>query len=128
MKEWYGQLKLEYQVVVWTLIVLLTLVICSIPFFFFGLMEIPQGIALGGGVSVATYLLLGLFNNKDKPNKSMVWTIIILVIRFLIIGGILVLVGWLYYVKGVKAFNIFAVMGGYFISIIIHLILLRKGR
>ena len=91
-------------------------------------MEIPQGIALGGMVSVIIYLLLGLFNNPDKPKKSMVVTTVIIIIRLLVIAGILFLVGWLYYGLGFKAFNIFAVMGGYFIPLAVNIILVEKEK
>ena len=128
MKDWYQTLKLEYKVAVWSLIVLSGLIILMIPLFFFKLMEVPQGIALGGGIGVITYLLLGIFNNKDRQMKSMVITVIVIVVRILIMGGILFLVGWLYYAKGFKAFNIFAVAGGYVITVIIYLILARKEK
>ena len=126
MKDWYRQLKLEYKIVVWSLIILSGLIFLLIPLFFVSLMEVPQGIALGGGIGVITYLFLGLFNNKDSPKKSLVLTVITIIIRFLVIAGILFLVGWLYYGKGFKAFNLFAVVGGYMIPLIINVILVRK--
>ena len=128
MKDWYGQLKIEYKVAVWSAIIVTGLVLICIPFFFFQLMEIPQGIALGGSVGIITYLLLGIFNNKDKPIKSTVVAVVIMFLRFLFIGGILFLVGWLYYAKDLKAFNIFAVTGGYFVSIVTHIFLVRKEK
>ena len=126
MKDWYRQLKLEYKIVAWSLIVLAGIIFVLIPLFFFSLMEVPQGIALGAGVGIIIYLFLGLFNNSDSPKKSLVLTVITIIIRFLVIAGILVLVGWLYYAKGVKAFNIFAVVGGYMIPLIVHIIVGRK--
>lgn len=126
MKDWYGQLKLEYKIVAWSLIVLAGIILVLIPLFFFSLMEVPQGIALGAGVGIIIYLFLGLFNNSDSPKKSLVLTVITIIIRFLVIAGILVLVGWLYYAKGVKAFNIFAVVGGYMIPLIVHIFVGRK--
>jgi len=128
MKDWYQTLKLEFKVAVWSLIILSGLIILMIPMFFFKLMEVPQGIALGGGIGIITYLLLGIFNNKDKQTKSMVLTIVIIILRTLLFGGILFLIGWLYYAKQFKAFNVFAVTGGYLITIIIHLILARKEK
>ena len=128
MKEWYRGLKIEYRVVIWSLIVILSLIILSIPLFFFSWMEIPQGIALGGGVAIVIYLLLGLFNKESEPRKTITITAIIVTVKLLLIGGLLFLVGWLYYSVGFKAFNIFAVAGGYFIPLIIHLILVRKEK
>ncbi len=128
MKDWYLKLKLEYQIAFWSLIGILGLFLLTIPCYFFSLMEIPQGIALGGLVGVIIYLFLGLFNNPDKPKKSMTITIVIIVIRLLVVAGILFLVGWLYYGLGFKAFNIFAVMGGYFIPLAVHIILVEREK
>ena len=128
MRDWYLKLKIEYQVVVWSFLTIVGLITLAIPCFFFSLMEIPQGIALGGSVSVVIYLILGLFNNPEKAKKSLVITVVVLIVKLLVIGGILFLVGWLYYGIGFKAFNIFAVAGGYFIPMVIHLILVRKEK
>ena len=128
MKDWYRQLKLEYKVALWSALVISSAIILTIPCFFFSLMEIPQGIALGGGVGILTYLFLGLAENDEDQKKSMVLTIVVIIVRFLVIAGVLFLAGWLYYAQGVKAFNIFAVIGAYIISIILNIILVRKER
>ena len=128
MKEWYRQLRLEYQVALWSAIVIVGLFVLCIPFYFFSLMEIPQGIALGGTLSILIYIVLGLCNNEEKAKRSMVLTIVVIAIKMLLIGGLLFLVGWLYYGKGMKAFNIFAVAGSYLIPLIIHLVLVRKEK
>ena len=128
MKDWYRQLKLEYKVALWSALVISSAIILTIPCFFFSLMEIPQGIALGGGVGILTYLFLGLAENDDDQKKSMVSTIVVIIVRFLVIAGVLFLAGWLYYAQGVKAFNIFAVIGAYIISIILNIILARKEK
>lgn len=128
MKDWYRQLKFEYKIVVWSLIVLSSVLILLIPLFFFSLMEIPQGIALGGGAGVIVYIFLGLFNNQEKVKESMVAAVIIMIIRFLVMGGILFLSGWLYYQQGFKAFNMFAVAGGYLVPLIINTILVAKEK
>ena len=128
MKDWYRQLKLEYKDAFWSALVISALVISTIPCFFFELMEIPQGILLGGAVGIVTYLLLGLANNKEKQTKSMVMTVVVIIIRFLTLGGILFLAAWLYFYMLVRVFNVFAVLGGYVVTIIIHIILARKEK
>ena len=128
MKDWYLKLKLEYQVSFWSLIILSTLTICLIPCYFFKLMEIPNGILLGGLVGTFTYLLLGLFSKKDEEHKTVVITVILMIVRFLLIAGTMFLVGYLYYSKNMKAFNIFAVAGGYLLTIIIHIIVYGKEK
>ena len=128
MKEWYSRLKFEYQIAFWSLIAILGLFLLTIPCFFFSLMEIPQGILLGGMVGALVYIFLGLFNNENNPKKSLKITVVIIIIKFLVIAGVLFLVGWLYYGLGFKAFNIFAVMGGYFIPLAVHIILVEKEK
>ena len=128
MKDWYRQLNTEFKVAVWSLIIISGLVICLIPCYFFSLMEIPNGIALGGMVGIIIYLLFGLFGKKDDPKKAMILTIILIVVKLIVIGGLLFLVGWLYYSLGMKAFNIFAVAGGYLIPLVIYIILVRKEK
>ena len=128
MKDWYLGLRFEYKIAFWSLVSLVAITICLIPLWFFSLMEVPQGILLGGSVGVITYLLLGLFNNPEKQKQSLVITTIIMIVRFLLIAGILFLVGWLYYVKDMKAFNIFAVVGGYTLTIIVNIVLVRMEK
>lgn len=130
MREWYRQLKIEYQIALWSIIVISGLVLALIPCFFFSLMEIPQGIALGGIVSIIIYVFLGLFEKSEDPKKSLIIAAIMIAVRLLVIGGILFLAGWLYYNQGLRAFNIFAVTGGYLIPIVINiiLVLVRKEK
>ena len=128
MKDWYRQLRLEYQVALWSAIVILGLFVLCIPFYFFSLMEIPQGILLGGALSILIYIVLGLVNNEEKAKRSLVLTVVVIVIKALLIGGLLFLVGWLYYGIGFKAFNIFAVAGGYIIPLIVHIILVERSK
>ena len=90
-------------------------------------MEIPQGIALGGCVGIINYLLIGLTNNEEKPKKSQVLLIILIAVRLLVIALVLFFVGWLYYAKNLKAFNLFATAGGYLIIVAINIILARIG-
>lgn len=126
MRNWYRQLKIEYKVAFWSTILVLGIAVLLIPLFFLKLMEIPQGILVGGGISIVVYLFLGLFNNPDKPKKSLVATIVVIALRLVIIAGLLFLDGWLYYSLGFKAFNIFAIAASYLLPLIVHVFLGRK--
>ena len=128
MVNWYRNLNIDYKTVVWSSIITFGLIILMIPLFFLSLMEVPLGILLGSLVGIITYLLFGLFDNKAKPKTSIGVTVSIMVLRFLLIGGILFLVGWLYYSKDIKLFNIFAVAGGYFIALVVSIFLIRKEK
>ena len=81
MKDWYLGLRFEYKIAFWSLVSVVAITICLIPLWFFSLMEVPQGILLGGSVGVITYLLLGLFNNPEKQKQSLVITTIIMIVR-----------------------------------------------
>ena len=126
MKNWYAHLNLNLKTVVWSIIVVAILVIALSPLFFFSLMEIPLGIALGGSVGILNYLILGLIDDKEYKKVNLVLTIVTIIVRFLVIAGVLVLVGFLYYKLNIKLFNIFAVAGSYFISFIVSIFILRK--
>lgn len=128
MVNWYRRLNIDYKTVVWSTIITIGLVFLMMPLFFLSWMEVPLGMALGSSIGILTYLLLGLFDNKNKAKTSLGLAVVIMTIRFITIGGILFLVGWLYYSKDIKLFNIFAVAGGYFIALIVSIFLLRKER
>ena len=74
------------------------------------------------------YLFLGLFNNENNPKKTMRITVAIIIIKLVVIAGLMFLIGWLYYGVGFKAFNIFALMGGYLIPLVVHIILVEKEK
>lgn len=126
MKNWYAHLNSNLKTVVWSIIVVAILVIALSPLFFFSLMEIPLGIALGGSVGILNYLILGLIDDKEYKKVNLVLTIVTIIVRFLVIAGVLILVGFLYYKLNIKLFNIFAVAGSYFISFIVSIFILRK--
>ena len=130
MKNWYKNLKVEYQVVIWSTLCLFVITAGLIPCFIYGYMDVPLGIALGMGINIIVYLFLGICYNKDNPKKSLFVTVMLLILRLLIIGGVAFLAGWLYYKMDIKIFNIFGVVGGYIVPIIINLIivLVRKEK
>lgn len=126
MKYWYAHLNSSLKTAVWSVLVLAILVILLSPLFFFSLMEIPLGIALGGSVGILNYLILGLIDNKENKKVNTTLTIVTIAVRLFVIMGVLVLVGFLYYKQNIKLFNIFAVAGSYFISFIVSIFILRK--
>ena len=128
MKDWYQKLKIEYQIVIWSLLSLAVIMLATIPCYFFGYMDIPLGISLGMGISILIYLFLGIFNNPNKQKRSFAISILILSIRLLIIGGVAFLDGWLYYQKQIRIFNIFGLLGGYLIPVVINLIIAARRK
>ena len=99
----------------------LGLYILMIPMLFFKLGEYPNGLLLGEFISYAFCFFIGLFSNK-LAKKSTVAIIVILVLRILVLGAVMFLVGYLYYEQNLHIFNLFTVTGGYFIPIIVIMI------
>ena len=128
MLNWYRRLNIDYQTMVWSIIITLSLLLVLTPLLFFSYMEIPLGILLGGTIGALIYFFFGLVNTKTKLKTSVALTISIIIIKLIVMGGILFLVGWLYYSKDLKIFNIFALAGGYLMTTIIYMILVRKEK
>lgn len=124
MKEWYRKLNIPMRTAVLSLVALLIVLVITSFLFFIGYSEIPLGILLGGGVGIISYALLGLVNNNGS--KKPIASIVLMIVRFLIVMGVLVLVGYLYYVEQIHLFNIFAVTGGYLLTVMCLFIAIRK--
>ena len=113
------------------MVILLVTISCMTPLFINKHQDIPLGLLLGGLCGGIPLALFSLFNKKEENSRSLKFTIIIIVIRFLLVGGTLVLSGFLYYKQGIKIFNLFATLGGYVLSTIclaIVLLISKKGR
>ena len=102
-----------------------------IPLFVYRHQDIPLGFLLGGLVGGVSLLLFSIFNRKEENRKSLKVSIIISFTRILVIGGLLFLVGYLYYQQHIKLFNIFATAAGYLLSTItlmIVIVISKKGK
>jgi len=126
MKEKIKQLNLEYKAALFNGIVLACLMLVLLFFYFINLQEIPNGIALGMLICTVTYVLMGILSRPSK--SSTIGIIIVTVLRFLLMAGAIVLSCVLYYKNNLHIFNVFAVVGGYTISIIVYAILYLKEK
>ncbi|MCR5505732.1 MAG: hypothetical protein K6F07_01905 [Bacilli bacterium] len=126
MLKFYRETNVYFKTVIWTLLVTVTLVVVCIPFFFFKLQEIPYGIALGGLVGTLYYIAAGFNQRGEYQKKYMVWDFILLALRLIIFAGALVGLALLYYKANARMFNVFAFTGGYFISLLVHVILVKR--
>lgn len=127
MKNWFKELNTYYKVSLLTSLALVAVILLTSPFYFFSLIEIPNGILVGGLVGIICYLVLGLITNSNKGIK-MVVTIIFQIVRYLIIGAAIALTSYLYFKLNMKMFNPLAVMGGYFICLIVLVIVSLKEK
>lgn len=119
MISWYKNLDIYIKTCVTTALVSLIVFLGCIPLYFYNLGEIPNGIALGGAVSALLFLLYEV--GKDSPRLK--GTIILNIIRFGLVIALLFVTTFLYYKLEIKIFNVFAVVGIFFASTIIFVVL-----
>lgn len=126
MKERYQKLNVYYKTGIWSLIIVAILAILLIPLFFFKMMDIPLGIVLGGGFASVFYFLTGLNQRKEYDRSALKIDIILIISRLIIFAAALVGLALLYYLAGIKIFNIFSFAGSYLLTLLIYLFISRK--
>lgn len=117
MKKILTKLDVYYTVALFSSVTGIVMVFGMLPCFFYCLAEIPLCLLLGLLVSIIPYLLIGTLHRMEEGKKKMIFTIIMMAIRFLLIGTTITLTAIFYY-KGYKIFNVFAVLGGYMLTML----------
>lgn len=104
---------------------LLTLVatLSTLFLFFQGMMDIPLGILLGGGVYGGLSLASGLLEKKDDERKTPIYSIILIGVRFLLLIGLTIIIAFMYYRWNLPIFNVFAFVGTYTVMTIAMVII-----
>ena len=127
--KWFKSLSIYFKTCIISLLILVIAMSATAWCYFYSLMEIPNGVALGMVINIMFQLIFGIVDAKDNKKSATILTTIFTAVRMLFVGGILFLVAFLYYKEGIKIFNIFAVVGGYFVPLIVLLIFaLIKGK
>ncbi len=126
MKNWIKNLQIYYKTAFISAISLVAVMLITLFLYFIGYHDVPNGIALGGLVGILSYLILGLVEGKDARNKRSVGAIIVSIMRFILLATVLVLSAYMYFKLEYHIFNPFAVVGGYLISLVVLIILVRK--
>ena len=85
---------------------------------------LPNGVLAGGLLGTLSYLLMGLVEKRDENRNSAVLTILVTILRFILIGALLIVAALLEYKFNNKMLNVFAVLGGYLISLIVYLVVI----
>jgi polyferredoxin len=123
MKKIAFQLKVSFIL----LILLVTIAIILLPLYFFNLHHVVIGTILGIAIN-SLYFFLDYHIDKNKNKLGIVLSIISMTLKFLIVGGLMVLFGYLEFKLNFKFANIFAFIGGYLSSLIIAIILFNFNR
>lgn len=127
MKKAFDKLSICYKCAVLSGLFLLLLTLCLIPCFIFGYMDIPLGFIVGFSYGILLYSIVGLY--EDKSHYGYKGAITIIVVKYLVFGALLFLLGLCYYRWDVKLFNLFTVVGGYLIVLVIYVVLnLMEGK
>ena len=115
------KLNIYLKCVVFSGLFLLVLSLSLIPLYFFNYKDIPLGFILGGGYGMLCYFIIGILENKR--NEYYKWAVLVSILRFAILAALLFFVALCYYKWDIKIFNIFTVLGGYLICLVVFLIL-----
>lgn len=119
MIKWYKNLDVYIKSCLTTALITLVAFLGCIPLYFNNLGEIPNGIALSGMTFAVLYLLYEI--GKNSPG---LWkTIIVNLIRFGLVVALLFVTVFLYYKLQIKIFNVFTVVGAFFVSTVVFIVL-----
>ena len=124
MRNWLSELSLLFKVSILSLIVTIVGLLALLFGYFINQPDLPNGLLAGGFLGSLSYLLLGIAERIDEKKKTPVWTIVFTIIRFVLIGSLLVVAALLQFKYGYKAINVFTVLGGYMISLVVYIILM----
>ena len=122
--NWFINLSSSFKVAVISGLVTIIAFLGMMFGYFINQPGLPNGVLVGGILGSLSYLALGFAENFDAKRRLPIMTIIITVIRFILIGALLLVATLLEYQQNIKIFNVFAVLGGYIISLIVYIVIL----
>lgn len=120
---WFNNLSSSFKTALLSLFVTLVAFLGFIFGYFTDQPDLPNGILAGGLLGSISYLLLGIAERIDEKKQLPVWTIIFTVLRFILIAALVVVSALLQFKLGYKVMNVFTVVGGYAISLIIYIVI-----
>jgi len=124
MNEKFHSLNIYFKTFILAVIFSFFSFILLLPLAIFGWMEIPLGLIVGEVISFTSYLVFGLVDKRgvnDKKSNRMI--VAVLIVRVLLLAIVSTLSALLYYYFNHHIFNVFAIIGGYFIPLIIFIVL-----
>ena len=128
MKNWYAKLTLLYKVTFVSFVAVLVAYLAMLFAYFVGNPDLPNGLLLGGGIGVVAYLALAFVEKRDKEKHRPVWTIIITILRYLFIAAAVTLSALSQFKWGYKIFNLFTLVGGYLIPLLVYIVITLMER
>lgn len=128
MKQWLVKLSNNYKTAIISLFIVIVAFLSLLFGYFTNQPDLPNGVLAGGLLGVISYFLLGVVDKIDEKKEKPVWTIVITVVRYLCIAALIVVAALLKYRQSLNVMNPFTVLGGYFISLVVYIIVLLVER
>ena len=120
---WFNKLSSPFKTTLLSTLVVVIVFLGFIFGYFTDQPDLPNGILAGGLLGSISYLLLGIAERIDEKKQLPVWIIIFTVLRFILIAALVVVSALLQFKLGYKVMNVFTVVGGYAISLIIYIVI-----
>lgn len=115
-----GQLNIFIKTTIYSALLSLVLFILLIPLMFLSYPDIPLGFIVGALIGCLGYLFVGLVKKDDEHLKKYTAKIItILTIRLIVLIIAMIISAYCYYSLHWHYLNVFTMIGGYFIPLIV---------
>lgn len=85
-------------------------------------MNIPNGIAIGFIINILSYLATYLVKPIEERTKTLKYSILITIARFVLLVGAVIAFSVLEYKFEIKIANPIAIVGGYILTLVINII------
>ena len=83
---------------------------------------IPLGISIGMGINAIFALLIYLTSHNDEMNLSLKWALVFNITRISLLVVLIIVIAVIYLTLGIEIINPIAVIGGYFLVLILNII------
>lgn len=122
--NWFIKLSSSFKVAIISALLTVIAFLGLLFGYFINQPDLPNGVLAGGALGSLTYLILGIVEKFDEERRIPILTIVVTVVRFLLIAALLLVAALLQYQYGYKVMNVFTVLGGYIISLIVYIVIL----
>ena len=128
MKKWFTNLTNTYKTAFISIVIVIVGYLALLFGYFVDMIDLPNGFIAGGLLGSLSYLAMGFVEKIDEKKDKPVWTIIVTIIRYLLIGGLVVLAAFLQFKMNYRILNVFTVLGGYFVALMTYVVILLIER
>ena len=122
--NWFIKLSNSFKVALISALITVIAFLVMVFGYFIDQPDLPNGVLAGGLLGSITYLILGMVERFDEKRKVLVLTIVLTIVRFLLIGALLLVAALLQYQYELKVMNVFTVLGGYIISLLVYIVIM----